>query len=455
MSALPQNLEAEQALLGALLFDNATLERIEGLRATHFYDPVHGRLFEQITALVRAGRVADGLTLKEWANADAGMIGIGGPVYLMRLMEAAAPLASQTQAYADMLIDMARRRAVIVAANEAIAAARAGDGDALGDLETRLSEIADGDAVAAGVSLADAGEEFLSSMDQPSLPTGLDALDARLGGLYPGELIVLGGRPSMGKTTIATQIARNVARAGGAVHFASLDMSRQQVACRAISAASYNRLSELERVQYFHLRNGTAVNRALLRDLARQLPRSVMIDDGAAQTVARIENGARATRRRFKRLDLIVVDYLQLVTASRRADGRVNEVSEVSQGLKAVAKRLNCPLLALCQLSRGVESRENKRPTLSDLRESGAIEQDADVVMMAYREAYYLGRDEPDGDAEYAAWKRKLDACAGELEIATLKQRQGPIGTDRFHADLPFDTIVNNRRRFVADGELP
>lgn len=452
--SLPTDIPAEQAVLGGLLFDNGAIELIDHLRAPHFYDPVHGRLLDQIRALARTGAYADAVTLKGWAQSDAGMIGIGGVDYLLRLMDSAAPLSAQIVSYADHLIALARRRAVIIAANEAIAAARNGEADVLPALEARLQEIAAGDSTDAGISIADAGVEFMASMDAPSLPTGLGALDLRLGGLYPGELIVLGGRPSMGKTTIATQIARNVARAGGAVHFASLDMSRQQVACRAISAASYNRLSQLERVQYHHLRNGTKVSRELLRDLLGALPRSIIIDDRAAQTVARIEASARATRRRFKRLDLIVVDYLQLV-AARRSDGRVNEVSEVSAGLKAIAKRLACPVLALCQLSRGVEARENKRPTLSDLRESGSIEQDADVVMMAYREAYYLGRDEPEGDAEYAAWKRKLDACAHDLEIATLKQRQGPIGTDHLHADLPFDTITGDARRFERDGELP
>lgn len=443
------HLEAEQAVLGALLDDNALLERVAPLAAEHFYDPVHARIFAEIHTRIGSGRLADALSLKSWAAADPGVSALGGNgTYLLRLLNASAALPAQIIAYAEVIRDLASRRAAKRALQDMLSRIESGEVllEVLAESEAALRDLGDtGDDL--GDDVATAGEQFILGMDTPSLATGINALDARIGGLHRGELLILAGRPSMGKTALAAQVARNVAERGRAVHFASLEMPKEQLACRAISAFSMRREYGTERVEYYHLRNGSNVDRRLLGDLAAELPRSLIIDDRAAQTLAQLEQGARSTRKRLKRLDLIVVDYLQLMRALRR-DGRVNEVAEISQGLKAIAKRLQCPVLALSQLSRGVESRDDKRPTLSDLRDSGAIEQDADVVLACYREAYYLERSEPEDSApaeEWKVWKSSLERCKRDMEVLILKQRAGPTATIKLDAWLEFD-VVRDRR---------
>lgn len=439
------NLEAEQALLGAVLFDSRLLERLAALRPEHFYDPVHGRMLEQARATVSAGRVADGVSLKPWACTDPGMIQLGGAAYLMKVFECAAPLTSQALSYAEVIRDLAARRAAALVIKAALERIERDDDllDTLAESEAGLRAITDQrDTDSANV--IDAGDSFILGMDTRALAMGLPSLDERLGGLHRGELVILAGRPSMGKTALADQIARNVAERGRAVHFASLEMPKEQLACRAMSAFSWRREYGTERVEYYHLRNGSNVSRDLLRSLRDELPASLMIDDRAGQTLAQLEHGARATRRKLKRLDLIVVDYLQLMRAVR-SDGRVNEITEISQGLKVIAKRLDCPVLALSQLSRAVEGRDNKRPLLSDLRESGSIEQDADAVIAVYREAYYLKHNEPAAPAEWAKWEAAYEQVKRELEVITLKQRGGPTGTDKLDAWLEFD-VVRDRR---------
>ena len=444
---MTHDLDAEQAVIGALMFSPAMCEHVAGLEAAHFYDPVHQRIYAEIVRRQRAGLLADAVALKTWAAADPGINELGGAIYLLTLLERAAPLSGQVAGYAAMIRDAATKRALEATLKAALGSLAATDAlEAVAGLETALRDMGDhGEDV--GADLATAGAALIDDLDKPALSTGFPSLDARLGGLHRGELTILAGRPSMGKTTFAAQIGRNVAERGRAVHFASLEMPKEQLACRAISAASFRRQYGTEQVEYYHIRNGSNTNRELLRTLAADLPRTLIVDDRPAQTLAQLEQGARATRRRLKRLDLIVVDYLQLMRASR-SDGRVNEVTEISQGLKAIAKRLDCPLVALSQLSRGVEGRDNKRPTLSDLRDSGAIEQDADVVIGCYREAYYLERAEPDGltsAGDWAAWKTALERCRHEFEAITLKQRGGPIGTDRLEAHLAFDTIRDRR----------
>lgn len=440
----PSTIEAEMALCGAALFDNALTERVT-LEASQFFDPVLGDMWAEICARVRAGRGVDGLSMREWFKQRAPELSL---TRLMDVMQTRL-LPPHEQEYALMVREGCTRRAMI--ASLVSAQAKLTDGldlfETIGEIEATLRLLNDAGAPTA-LSIDAASSVFIDNIDKAGLPIGIAALDRRLCGLYAGELIILGGRPSMGKTALAASIARNVATAGGAVHFASLDMSREQLACRAISAASWGRQYGSERVEYHQLRGGAPnISRQLLRELASELPSRLVIDDRAAQTVSQIEQGARATRRRKKRLDLIVVDYLQLVRGDRAA-GRNNEVAEVSADLKAVAKRLNVPLLALSQLSRQTEHRDNKRPSLADLRDSGAIEQDADVVLGVYREAYYLERAKPDDNAqagEYAAWKKRLDACARDLEVLTLKQRQGPIGSDVLDAHLAYDVVRDAR----------
>ena len=431
--------EAEMAVVGAALADNALTERL-ALGAEHFFDPVLGDLWAEIGARWRAGRGVDAVSMRDWFRKRAPELGMG---FLTDVMGKHI-LSVHEREYADMIRDGAARRAATEAMRGALA--KLNDGapllEVMAETEAAL-RIAD-DSGHPAVNIVGAGDAFIDNIDRAGLSIGIAALDRRLAGLYAGEQIILAGRPSMGKTALAAQISRNISAAGGVVHFASLDMSREQLACRAIAAASWRREYGSERVPYHNLRAGAPnISRQLLRELVRELPASLVIDDRAAQTVSQIEQAARATRRTHKRLDLIVVDYLQLVRGDRR-DSRNNEVSEVSAGLKAVAKRLGVPLIALSQLSRGVEGRDNKRPTLSDLRDSGAIEQDADVVLGCYRESYYLERAEPLADAkaeDWAAWKRALERCKFDLEVITLKQRQGPIGSDLLDAHLAFDVV--------------
>ncbi|MEQ1492316.1 MAG: DnaB-like helicase C-terminal domain-containing protein, partial [Terricaulis sp.] len=378
---------AELALIGGLMYSPSQREYIGALDTAHFYDPMLGALFAEIVRRIDAGLVADAVTLKPWLaqNPHAKEV----PALLMNALEVGAATASQAAAYADEIRNQHARRAAVRVHTEALARLQRGDDvlEVLAQSEDSLRDLGH-DSEASAADLADAAEGFLLTMDKRALSTGLEGLDDQLGGLFNGELIILAGRPSMGKTSLAAVIARAVAARGRVAHFASLEMPKEQLAARAISAASYKREYGTERVQYYALRNGSNVDRRLLAELAAELPRTLAIDDRPAQTVAQLERAARATRRKHGRLDLIVVDYLQLMT-SKRSDGRVNEVTEISQGLKALAKRLGVPVLALSQLSRGVESRDNKRPTLADLRDSGAIEQDADVVIGCYRPAYY------------------------------------------------------------------
>lgn len=440
----PHDLAAEQAVLGALLCE--ARESLGGLAPEHFYDPVHGALFAEIAARGERGERADGVGMRAWAQAN--LAELGGVSYLMRLMEPSNERIWRSFDSNAAAIREAHARRTALAALETAQKLLASGGDvseALAESE-RIIRGAMPDAVRAD-TLAEAGVALLGGLDTPLLLTRLAALDEKLGGMARGDLIILAGRPSMGKSAVAAQIARNVAFGGGVVHFSSLEMSKEQVAARAISAESRRAEFSSHHIQYANIRAGRQVDRAQLTELAARLPHTLVVDDRGAQTLAQLEQSARATRRRKKRLDLIVVDYLQLMVA-RRNDGRVNEVTEISQGLKALAKRLDCPVLALSQLNRSVEARECKRPTLGDLRDSGAIEQDADVVLAVYREAYYLERAEPDKDrsGEWADWRQALDRCVDELEIIVLKQRSGPIGSETFTAWLPFDTIRDRGR---------
>lgn len=442
-ASLPHDLDAEQAVLGAVLFDNNIFERLK-LRAAHFYVPAHQRIWEAMRTLVEAGKIADGLTLRKHFEADGALKEIGGASYLMTLLERAAKLTIHALDYAELIIDTYARREATRALEQARALVLANEDvfAAVAEAETSLRALGEADATI-GADLAECNVALLHDLDTPMMACGLSALDHRLGGLERGGLYIIAGRPSMGKTTLACQIARNVARQGRSVHFASLEMSRTAIACRSLSAMSFNRRSEMERLEYFHIRRGTNADRDLLRSLAKELPRYMLVDDRAAQTLGQLEGSARATRRRLGRLDLIVVDYLQLMRASHRGENRVLEIGEITQGLKALAKRLDVPVVALSQLSRAVESRENKRPMLSDLRESGSIEQDADAVLAVYRERYYLERAEPPAQPQHAwhEWRKKMDEFALQLEVITLKQRQGPIGTDLLEAHLAFDTV--------------
>ncbi len=479
----PHNIPAEQAVLGAVLFDNETLHRVaDFLRPEHFYEPVHGRVYEAASALIQRGDVADAITLTPLAQKDEALKALGGADYLVELMAGAASAATAAD-YARFVYDLALRRELIRVGGDIEADARANHDDKaialIEQAERKLFGLAESGTANRGfVSFVDALSESVKQAAAAykrdgglsGLATKLTDLDQQLGGLHPSDLIILAGRPSMGKTALATNIAFNIAHAyrlgrneageevpedGGVVGFFSLEMSSEQLATRI--------LAERSGVPSHFIRRGDFDERdwdAMVEAAANIEAAPLHIDDTGGISIGQL--AARARRlKRTKGLGLIVVDYLQLVTPSsgKKSDNRVQEVTEVTKGLKALAKELNVPVLALAQLSRQVEQRDDKRPQLSDLRESGSIEQDADVVMFVYREEYYVKRREPkskEGTDEYAQWLEELEGVRGKAEIIISKQRHGPIGTVEvgFEERLTkFDNLAQEHSREAAQFE--
>jgi replicative DNA helicase len=454
----PCNIEAEQALLGAILYDNAAYERLtDGLQSRHFYEPFHQRLFEAMEEHIRKGQLAEPIVLMERFRRDPAFEDLGGVRYLADLVDRAPPAANAPD-YARVVHDLALRRDLIRIGGELSAgAARDMEVEAKEQIEAaeqQLYSLAETGGASSGfVNFSDAlhgavemaAEAFSRDGGLAGISTGLIDLDQKLGGLHPSDLIILAARPSMGKTTLATNIAFNVARSyaydikpdgsrktasGGVVAFFSLEMSAEQLAMRL--------LAESSGVSGDRLRKGEIDKNEFgrVRDAALEIQSApLFIDATGGISIAKLAARARRLKRQ-QGLDLIVVDYLQLVTGDGggRDANRVQEVSQITGGLKALAKELSVPVIALSQLSRQVESREDKRPQLSDLRESGSIEQDADVVMFIYREAYYKGRAEPrEGTPEHLAWQEEMDQIANISEVIIGKARHGPIGTVKLH----------------------
>ena len=452
--AMPQSIEAEQQLLGAILTNNDVYDRVANLiSASHFFDPVHARIFETAATRIAKGNLASPVTLKTFLEDDEGLKELGGPAYLVRLAGAAIS-AFAARDYAQMIHDMAIRRELIALGQEIAGKARRADvetepADQIVEAEQKLYTLSDSGRIERGF------QSFLSAVTDAvkvanaayqrdgglaGISTGLVDMDRKLGGLHKSDLLILAGRPSMGKTALATNIAFNIARTyrrgtlpdgtegaveGGVVGFFSLEMSAEQLAARV--------LSEAAEIPSEQIRRGDMTESEFRKfvDAAKTLESCPLyIDDTPALPISQI--AARARRlKRSQGLDVLIVDYLQLARASNTRDGRVNEVSEITQGLKAIAKELDIPVIALSQLSRQVEAREDKRPQLSDLRESGSIEQDADVVMFVYREEYYVEREKPGEDKldEMAAWQARMERLHGRAEVVIGKQRHGPIGT--------------------------
>lgn len=438
----PHSFEAEQALLGALLLDNRLLDQVsEYLRPEHFAHPSHQRIYQAIGTLVARGQQANPVTLRAIFDRDGGLEDIGGGAYLARLATSAATLNADD--YGRVVFEMWQRRAAIELAQRLMDDAYDLDPSRTpaeflaehdGDL-TRL--VADGTIGDGPRHFARALDEAMSKVDAAckhdgavvGVTTGLTALDSLLGGLQPADLILLAARPSMGKSTLAANMAISAARNGVPAAFFSLEMGQAQIAMTLLAArsgisASAQKMGRIEPHEFERLMQAC---RAM-----RDLP--VYLDDTPSLTVAMFRARARALRRRHN-IGLIVVDYLQLMRPDYRGRGsRYEDVTEISGGIKAVAKELNVPVIALSQLSRQVESRADKRPTLADLRESGALEQDADVVMFLYRDEYYLARERPSSNAgvqERASHDDALEASRGVAEIIVAKQRTGPIGTVR------------------------
>jgi replicative DNA helicase len=460
IDSLPHNIEAEQQLLGAILTNNDVYDRISSLvKAEHFYDPVHARIFEIAAARIQKNALASPVTLKAFLEDDAGLKELGGPAYLARLAGAAIS-SFAARDYAQMLYDLAVRRELIglgrdIAARAAKVDVASEPKEQIVEAEQRLYKLGEQGvaergfqsflkAVTEAVNVANAAYQRDGGL--AGISTGLMDLDKKLGGLHPSDLLILAGRPSMGKTSLATNIAFNVAKAykrgrlpdgsegaveGGVVGFYSLEMSAEQLAARILSEASEVPSEQIRRGDM------TEVEFRRFVEAAKSLEACPLyIDDTPALPISQVAARARRLKRTHG-LDVLMVDYLQLLKGTGRGENRVNEVSEITQGLKAIAKELHIPVIALSQLSRQVESREDKRPQLSDLRESGSIEQDADVVMFVYRDEYYKEREKP-GDHELekmAQWQSVMESVHGKAEVIIGKQRHGPIGS----VDLSFE----------------
>ena len=465
---VPHSIEAEQQLLGAILTNNDLFDRVaQILRAEHFYDPVHARIFETAAARIAKNNLASPVTLKAFLEDDAGLAELGGPAYLMRLAGAAIS-SFAVRDYAEMIYDLAIRRALIDVGNEIAAKAarvevQSEPKEQIVEAEQKLYALAEQGqteqgfqsfltAVTDAVKVANAAYQREGGL--AGVSTGLIDMDKKLGGLHRSDLLILAGRPSMGKTSLATNVAFNIARAykkgitssgeegavdGGVVGFFSLEMSAEQLASRI--------LSEVAEIPSNQIRRGDFTEGEFRRivDAAKELEAApLFIDDTPALPISQLAARARRLKRTHG-LDALFVDYLQLVRGTGRSENRVNEISEITMGLKAIAKELDIPVVALSQLSRQVENREDKRPQLSDLRESGSIEQDADVVMFVFREEYYKEREKP-GDHELdkmAIWQEEMERLHGKAEVVIGKQRHGPIGTVELSFEGQFTRFGN------------
>ena len=472
---LPQNLEAEQGLLGAILCDNRCLEKVDFLKAEHFYAPAHQRIFKAIQILCERGQTASPVTLKAYFEKDKDLDQVGGAVYLADLAGSVISVVNVVD-YATTIYDLHLRRELITFGNDVVNEAFSHEldrnaGDCITDAESKLYTLAETGEIKQGfvtlrdsilASIENAEKAFNTKGQVTGVTTGLKDLNDKLGGLHNSDLLILAGRPSMGKTALATNIAFNAAKAfrdsggkeGAQVAFFSLEMSHDQLTTRI--------LADQASISSDSLRKGN-ISEVQFRDFAQaahslsSVP--LYIDDTPSLTIGAV----RARSRRLKRksgLGLIVIDYLQLLrgSGSRQSEAnRVLEVSEITRGLKALAKELQVPVLALSQLSRGVEQREDKRPMLSDLRESGSIEQDSDVVMFVYREEYYLSREEPAQrpsedsskfNERYANWSQRLQETANIAEAIVAKQRHGPIGIVKMQFDPNFTRFSDLETRY-------
>ena len=473
---LPHNIEAEQQLLGALLTNNDTFDRVTAIIGPqHFYDPVHARIFEIAAARIAKNALASPVTLKAFLEDDEGLKELGGPAYLARLAGSAIS-SFAARDYAQMIYDLAIRRELIQLGNDI--SAKAGHVDIASEPKEQIVEAEQALYKLGEQGQADSGfQSFLRAVTDAvnvanaaymregglaGIATDLMDMDKMLGGLHKSDLLILAGRPSMGKTSLATNIAFNVAKAykrgqlpggtegtveGGVVGFFSLEMSAEQLAGRILAEAS--------EISSHKIRQGDMDEIEFRRfvEAAKDLEACPLyIDDTAAIPIAQLSARARRLKRTHG-LDLLIVDYLQLVRGT--SENRVQEIGEISMGLKAIAKELNIPVIALSQLSRQVESREDKRPQLSDLRESGSIEQDADVVMFVYRGEYYTEREKPeDSNLEaMAAWQEKMSSLFGKAEVIIGKQRHGPIGTVELSFTPEFTRFGNLVKPWQQNGD--
>jgi replicative DNA helicase len=473
----PHSIEAEQSLLGAILVNNDAFYRVSDfLLPAHLFEPIHQAIFETTGQLIRAGKVATPVTLKTFLPADTELsAGMTVGQYLARLAAEATTIIN-THDYGRTVYELALRRDLIRIGEDMVNVAFDAPVDfapraQIDDAERRLYELAEAgrydggfmrfaQAITTAVDMA--ANAFQRDGRLSGIATGLRDLDVKMGGLQASDLVIVAGRPGMGKTALATNIAYNVARAhraevqadgssksvhGGIVGFFSCEMSAEQLATRI--------MAEQTGIPSSTIRRGgiTESDFDKIRDCSialQSLP--LYVDETGGLSISQLTARARRLKRQ-KGLDLLVVDYIQLLQGSgtRRQDNRVQEVTEITTGLKALAKELNIPIIALSQLSRKVEDREDKKPQLSDLRESGSIEQDADVVMFVFREEYYLGNKEPAaGTPDHEAWQTKMAAVHGKAELLISKQRHGPTGP----VELQFEAALTRFSDLAHDGHM-
>lgn len=482
--SLPHNIEAEQGLLGALLVNNDVLDRVRDfLEPHHFHDPVHGRIFEAAAKFIDNGNAASPVTLKNYFEHDEGVSQLGGTAYLSKLASNATTIINAKQ-YGKTIYDLALRREIIKLGENMVVTAHDAEIDdspsqQIETAEQALYEIAEKGHHSSGFmsfdnSVSGAVEMVTRAYKREGklsgISTGFIDVDDVLGGLQESDLLILAGRPGMGKTALATNVAFNIAQKyaravadgnveiqpdgrqivkdGAVVGFFSLEMSAEQLASRVIA--------EQTKISSDSIRKGNLTDEEYTRlfNTAKELQSlPLYIDHTGAIPISTLTARARRLKRQYG-LGLIVVDYLQLVRASSSGgvENRVQEISIITQGLKALAKELEVPVLALSQLSRQVENRDDKRPQLADLRESGSIEQDADIVMFVYREEYYINKSQPKpGTEEHLKWQADMDQAMGRAELLIGKNRHGPTKT----VDMAFEAQFTRFHDLVKDSHLP
>jgi replicative DNA helicase len=474
---VPHNIEVEQALLGAILINNEAFYRVSDfLEPIHFFDPLHRQVYEKASQLIRLSKTADPRTLKSFLKENEQVGDITIAEYLARLAYEATTIIN-AEDYGRTIYDLSIRRNLITIGEDMVniayeAPVDMAPRDQIEDAERRLFELAEkgqfkagfqGFAEALKQAIDMAGAAYQRAGHLSGLATGMDDLDKMMGGLQKSDLVILAGRPGMGKTSLATNVAYNVAKAwrgeqqpdgtiktvdGGIVGFFSLEMSSEQLATRV--------LAEQAGVPSSDIRRGVIHEDQFDRivEAAQEMQRiPLYIDQTGGISVAQLAARARRLKRQ-RGLDFLIIDYLQLIQGSSRraSENRVQEITEITTTLKALAKELNVPIMALSQLSRQVESRDDKRPQLSDLRESGSIEQDADVVLFVFREEYYLKNRKPkEGTEEFFKWVAEMEQMAGRAEVIIGKQRHGPTGT----VEMQFEAELTRFSSLAKDDRLP
>ncbi len=448
---LPNNIEAEQSVIGSILVSNEIFDEIHTILShINFYDPMHQKIFNAIETLIYKGMLANPITLKNYFEKENDEINV--PEYLVKVTKFSTS-SRQAIEYSRIIYDMFVRRELIKISENTIDTAKQNDLNISGksiieNSEKLLFDLAEKGSLNSPLMKFDEAMKYTIEMASNAykneegivgVPTGLTDLDDRLGGLHKSDLIIIAGRPSMGKTALATNIAFNAAQnlqssgKKSSIAFFSLEMSSEQLSTRILAEQSKIKSNDIRRGRISEDQFDKFIKTS--KNIS-ELP--LYIDETPAISIAALSNRARRIKRLFG-LDMLVVDYIQLMRATNNKDGRVQEISEITQGLKAIAKELAIPVLALSQLSRAVEQRDDKQPQLSDLRESGSIEQDADVVMFVYREGYYLERKEPrPATVEHAEWQAKMNEVSNFAEIIIGKQRHGPTGNVQLEFDAMF-----------------